>query len=213
MTGTKRLIAGVNAGAVLLALLVSAGPLASIRGAGQSSSAPSTTPRTAGATTDSAPGPAAQPPVTQPSTPGPPAAEPALQAQVVQAAAPTLQFSLSGGTMSFGGSLTPGQSYAQSAGATVNSSMSWRISVTKASDLQGASGSIPSAYFTFGAEGPAGHTTYQAPAGTEFGTDTLVVSGTRGSGMATTITYRLTVPWNVAADTYSASHIYTAVQI
>jgi hypothetical protein len=115
--------------------------------------------------------------------------------------------------MSFGGSLTPGQTFTQSVTATINSNLLWRISVTKAGDLQSPSGSIPSADFTFGAVGPANHTTYQAPAGTQFGTDSLVVSGNRGSGMATTITYSLTVPWTVAADTYSASHTYTAVQI
>jgi hypothetical protein len=130
----------------------------------------------------------------------------------VSAAAPMLQFAISTGTIDFGGLLTPGI-YSQSLTAVVNSNQTWRILVTKGGDLTGASGSIPSSFFTVGAVGPVGYTTYQAPAGTEFGTDTLVVAGTRGANLATTITYRLSVPWTIAPDSYSAAHTYTAVQI
>lgn len=207
----------VGTAVVLLVLLALAGPAVSAQTTDQSSGAKSSSPLSTGApsrsapATSSAPAPAAPPPETQPASPAAPVAEPSMEAQLL--GAPMLQFSLSTGTVNFGGSMSPGQVYTQAVTAAINSNQTWRISVTKSGDMQGTTGSVPSSYFTFGAVGPAGNTTYQAPAGTEFGTDTLVVSGTRGANLRTTITYRLSVPWDLAADSYSASHTYTAVQI
>jgi hypothetical protein len=209
----------MTAALVLLVFLACAGSLASARGTGQSPAAQSSSPQRAAAPavsapaapTASAPAPAASTPEPPPAAPAEPIALPGVEAEL-NAAAPMLQFAISSGTIDFGGSLTPG-TYTQSLTAVVNSNQTWRISVTKSGDLTGASGSIPSSYFTFGAVGPAGKTTYQAPAGTEFGTDTLVVAGNRGANLATTITYRLSVPWTIAPDSYSTAHTYTAVQI
>ena len=131
------------------------------------------------------------------------------------AAPPTIQFSISVSTVNFGGgSLTPQATpYTQPFTTAVNSNIPWRVSVTKDHDLQGAAELIPSSDFSFSAVGPAGGTTYQAPAGTQFGTDVLAVEGTRGSNLTTTITYSLIVPWSIQADSYSATHTYTAMSI
>ncbi len=206
----------VGTAVVLLVLLALVGPAVSAQTTGESPGTKSSNPQTTGAPTSSAPTtsappPAASPPDTQPASPAAPVAEPGIEEQLL--GAPMLQFALSTSTVDFGGSMSPGHVYTQTVTAAINSNQAWRISVTKSGDLQGATGSIPSSYFTFGAVGPAGFTTYQAPAGTEFGTDTLVVSGTRGSNMTTAITYRLSVPWTLAPDSYSAAHTYTAVQI
>ena len=130
-------------------------------------------------------------------------------------APPTIQFSISVSTVDFGGgSLTPQATpYTQPFTTAVNSNMSWRVSVTKDHDLQGTVQSVPSGNFTFSAVGPAGTTTYQAPTGTQFGTDVVVVEGTRGGNLTTTITYSLLVPWSIEADSYSAAHTYTAMNI
>ena len=130
-------------------------------------------------------------------------------------AAPMIQFSISISTVNFGGGLLAPQAspYTQSFTTTVNSNTSWRISVTRDHDLQGVAGTIPSANFTFSAAGPAGKTTYQAPAGTSFGANVRAVDGARGSSLVSTITYGLVVSWSVQADAYSATHIYTAMSI
>lgn len=214
---TRVIGAGALSGFLLLVMLAGAGLPVCAQTTEKATPAQSASPQTTGspkssAPTANAPVPPAPDPGTQPVSPQAPDAQPDVEAQLT-ASAPMLQFSLSMGIVNFGGSLSPGQTHAQSITAVVNSNQTWRISVTKSGDLQGASGSIPSSYFTFGAVGPAGRTTYQAPAGTEFGTDTLVVAGNRGSNMGTTIAYRLTVPWDLEADSYSAAHTYTAVQI
>ena len=131
-----------------------------------------------------------QSPAIQNSAPGvirqeTPVAQPAgqpIQADSRTMSAPTIQFSISVSTVNFGGgSLTPQATpYTQLFTTTVNSNMSWRVSVTKDHDLQGTVQSVPSGNFTFSAVGPAGRTSYQAPAGTQFGTDVVVVEGNRG---------------------------------
>jgi hypothetical protein len=130
-------------------------------------------------------------------------------------AAPTIEFRLSSSTVNFGGgTLEPRTAlYTDTLGATVNANMPWRISVSKDRDLTSASGVIPSENLTFAVSGPAGKTTYAAATGTQFGTNVRVVEGTRGSNLMTTITYRLNVPWTLAPDTYSATHMYTAMLI
>jgi hypothetical protein len=130
-------------------------------------------------------------------------------------APPTIQFSISVSNVNFGGgSLTPQEDpYVQAFTISVNSNTSWRISVTKDHDLQGTAQTVPSGNFSFSAEGPAGQTTYQAPTGTQFGTDVLAVEGTRGNNLTSTITYMLMVPWSIEADSYSATHTYTAMSI
>lgn len=132
-----------------------------------------------------------------------------------RAAAAVLQFAISTSAVNFGGgALQPRETpYTQTVTATLNSNASWRIIVSKDGDLRGTVQSIPSENFTFSAQGPPGRTTYQAPPGTQFGTDTRVTDGTRGGNLRTTITYSLRVPWELEADAYSATHTYTAIQI
>jgi hypothetical protein len=110
-----------------------------------------------------------------------------------------------------GAQAVPGTTVTAPISATINSNKNYALKVTKNHDLQGATESIPSANFTFGATLPVGGT-YNAPAGTTFGTDTSVIAGARGSGLSTTITYSLTIPWDQAPDTYTATHVYTATQ-
>lgn len=131
------------------------------------------------------------------------------------AASPSLQLAISASSVDFGGGpLQPRETpYTESLTATVNSNRSWRILVTKDGDLSSATQSIPSADFTFSASGPAGRTIYEAPAGTEFGANTRVVDGTRGSGLATIVNYSLSIQWELEPDVYSAVHMYTALQI
>ncbi len=131
------------------------------------------------------------------------------------AAPPSMQLAISSSSVDFGGgALNPRETpYTQSLTATINSNRSWRILVTKDGDLHGATQTIPSSDFTFSATGPAGRTIYQAPAGTQFGTDIRVVDGTRGSNLTTTVSYSLRVPWELEPDNYSAVHTYTALQI
>ena len=138
-----------------------------------------------------------------------------LEADSRELAAPIIQFSISSSTVDFGGGpLTPQETpYTQQFTTTINSNTSWRISVSQDHELQGSGGTIPSDNFSFYAEGPEGKTTYQAPTGTQFGTDVLAVEGTRGSNLAATVTYMLFVPWSVEADNYAATHTYTAMSI
>lgn len=127
----------------------------------------------------------------------------------------TIQLSMPTTAVDFGGAaLAPGSTYTQSIGATVNSNKSWTLKVTKDHDLRGAAPTpeeIPSADLTFTSASTDPKVT---PVGTptEFGTNTTVCSGTRGSSLASTITYSLTVPWDQTPDTYSATHVYTATQ-
>ncbi len=206
----------VGTAMVLPLLLVLTAPAVWARTTDRSPGIGSSSPQTTGFPTTSAPittapPPAAPAPESKPAGPVAPASSPEMETQLL--GAPMLQFALSASTVNFGGSMAPGQTYTQTVTASINSNQTWRISVTKSGDLTGTTDSIPSSYFTFGAVGPAGKTTFQAPAGTQFGTDTLVVAGDRGGNMSTSITYRLSVPWEVAPDSYSASHTYTAVQI
>ncbi len=131
------------------------------------------------------------------------------------AAPPSIQLTMSTPTVNFGGGmLQPREApYTQSIAATINSNKPWRILVTKDGDLRVGAQTVPSANFTFSATGPAGKTAYEAPAGTQFGANVRVAEGTRGSGLATTINYSLTIPWELEPDAYSATHTYTALQI
>jgi hypothetical protein len=131
------------------------------------------------------------------------------------AAPPSLQLAISSSSVDFGGGpLQPRDTpYTQSITATINSNRSWRILVTKNGDLHGGTQTIPSANFTFSATGPAGRTIYEAPSGTQFGTNTRVVEATRGSNLAVSINYSLSIPWELEPDTYSAVHTFTALQI
>ncbi len=138
------------------------------------------------------------------------------QAKTGPLAAPMIQLSMSSATIDFGGgALAPrGMPYTSSVTAVINSNMSWRISVRKDHDLQGASGSLDSWRLTYSVTGPPGYTTFQAPAGSEFGAaDASVSEGTRGSNLPTLITYSLSIDWEVLPDTYTAAHTYTALTL
>jgi hypothetical protein len=144
------------------------------------------------------------------------AAPQSLEADPLEMAAPpSLQFKMSTNTVNFGGGPLVPQStpYTQLVTASINSNTSWRIFVTKDHDMQGTVEPVASQDFTFSAVGPAGRTTYQAPTGTQFGTDVLVVEGTRGSNLQTAVTYSLLLQWSLLADNYSATQTYTALQI
>ena len=214
MQSMNRLIIKAGTVAVVLIALACTGALAAAKTSRtQPASAPMTAPK---ASKPQSPGIQNSAPGVLPQ--GTPVAEPAaqpLQADSRQMAAPTIQFSISVGTVNFGGgSLTPQATpYTQPFTTAVNSNTSWRISVTKDHDLQGTVETVPSSNFSFSAVGPAGNTTYQAPTGTEFGTDVLAVEGTRGGHLTSTITYSLIVSWGVEADNYSATHTYTAMSI
>lgn len=127
--------------------------------------------------------------------------------------ASTLQLNMPTTTVDFGGGpLESGQTYTQAISASVNSNRGWSLRVTKDHDLQGVTESIPSSALTFGATSGDVRVTFKAPAGTTFGTGTLVVQGTRGSGISSSIGYSLSVPWDQEPDTYTATHTYTATQ-
>ena len=142
-------------------------------------------------------------------------AEPIRETERVMGAAPRINFRLSSSAVNFGGgTIEPSFSrYTDVLYATINANKAWRLSVSKDHDLTGVSGTIPSENLTFAAEGPPGKTTFAATPGTQFGTNTGVVEGTRGSFLTTTITYSLNVPWTLEPDTYSATHTYTAMLI
>ncbi|MHB8893846.1 MAG: hypothetical protein ACYC99_01535 [Candidatus Geothermincolia bacterium] len=123
----------------------------------------------------------------------------------------TLQLTMPVTSVTWSGPQTPGATVTGDITASINSNKAYALKVTKDHDLQGATESIPSANLTFGATLPVGGT-YNAPAGTTFGTDTRVIEGARGNNRNTTISYSLTVPWDQAPDTYSATHVYTATQ-
>ena len=221
MRSTNRLIIVVGIVVVVLTALVCTGaPAAAQKSGTQPDGAPITPPKASnpqGAETQSsAPGARSQE-VPAAETAGQPieATGQPLEADSRQMAAPTIQFSISINTVDFGGGpMTPQATpYTQPFTTAVNSNTSWRISVTKDHDLQGAVETVPSGNFSFSAVGPAGRTSYQAPAGTEFGTDVLAVEGTKGGHLISTITYSLIVPWSIEADSYSATHTYTAMSI
>lgn len=132
----------------------------------------------------------------------------------VSATVPTmLQLDMPTTAVTFG-TVNPGDpAVTRNITATINSNKAYALKVTKNHDLQNAGGTqtIPSSYLTFGATMPAGGT-YNAPSGTQFGTDTEVIAGARGSGRSTTITYSLSVPWDQEPDAYTATHTYTATQ-
>lgn len=126
----------------------------------------------------------------------------------------TLQLNMPTTSITWSGPQEPGTTVTGNISATVNSNKAYALKVTKDHDLRGTGATpetIPSANLTFGATLPTGGT-YNAPAGTTFGTDTRVIEGARGNSLSTTITYSLTVPWDQAPDTYSATHVYTATQ-
>lgn len=126
----------------------------------------------------------------------------------------TVQLNMPTTAVDFGGPLEAGQNYQQAITASINSNKNWRLAVTKNRDLTGAVSLevIPSANLTFETTSADPKVTVKAPAGTQFGTDTVVCEGTRGSGISSTITYSLSVPWDLAPDTYTATHTYTATQ-
>ena len=113
-----------------------------------------------------------------------------------------------------GAQAIPGTTVTAPITATINSNKAYALKVTQNHVLTGTGATPPtiaSVNFTFGATNPTGGT-YNAPAGTEFGTAVRVIEGARGSGLSTTITYSLVVPWDQAPDTYTATHTYTATQ-
>ena len=123
----------------------------------------------------------------------------------------TLQLDMPTTSVPFG-TLQPGSSDSKPITATINSNKGWSLKVTKSDDLTGAvSGEkVPNANLTFVTTSANPNVTVKG-SGT-FGTGTLVCSGTRGSSITSTITYSVTVPWDLAPDTYSATHTYTATQ-
>ena len=127
----------------------------------------------------------------------------------------TLELTMSTTSVTWNGATAiPGTTVTAPITATINSNKPYALTVTQDRLLTGTGTpqpTIASGNFTFGATIPTGGT-YNAPAGTEFGTATRVIEGARGSGLSTTITYSLTVPWDQTPDTYTATHTYTATQ-
>jgi hypothetical protein len=123
----------------------------------------------------------------------------------------TLQLDMPTTAVAFG-TLQPGDSSNGVISATINSNKAWSLKVTKSDDMTGAvSGEkVPNANLTFVTTSANPNVTVKG-SGT-FGTGTLVCSGTRGSSITSTITYSVTVPWDLAPDTYTATHTYTATQ-
>ena len=129
--------------------------------------------------------------------------------------ASVLQLSMSKATVDFGGVLQPGSTHTDTDIATVDSNKIWSLKVTKSSDLHDAvSGmSIPSANLTYGSTSANPNVLNLQASGTQFGASTNVCNTCgRGPAMAVTVTYSLTVPWNVEPGTYTATHTYTATQ-
>lgn len=124
----------------------------------------------------------------------------------------TLNFSLNSTAFTWG-AIEPGVDKTDTTTATISSNKGWSVSVTKDQDLTSPSGVIdPSAFtFTSAPDGGGKITTYQST-DTAFGTDTQVYVGTRAGGIEGVITYKLVVSWDIAADVYTATHTYTAIQ-
>lgn len=129
-----------------------------------------------------------------------------------------VRLSMTPTTIDWGGAaLEPGTSYDDTTVATVSSNKGWNLDVEADQLLTGVvdAETIPSANFTFETTSSDGRVTYKAPAGTEFsvGSGTNAASGDRGGSIDMTMTYSLDVPWDLAPDTYTATHTYTASQI
>jgi len=131
----------------------------------------------------------------------------------------TIQLDMPTTTVNWDGkSLEPGGTYTQTISATINSNKGWTLSVYKDHDLTGTGGTpetIPSADLTYTSASSDTRVTSKRTEAIEFPVqeyETWVVKGTRGSGITSTITYSLTVPWDLAPDTYTATHTYTATQ-
>mgnify|MGYP000993959186 CR=1 FL=1 len=127
--------------------------------------------------------------------------------------ATTLQLTMPTTSVDFGGGpLAPGSDYTGVITATVNSNKAWSLKVTKDHDLRGTGATpevIPSGNLTFEATSADSRVTYKASANTPFGDTAVdVVRGNRGSNITSSITYSLRVPWELAPDTYSATHTY-----
>ena len=131
----------------------------------------------------------------------------------------TIQLNMPITAVNFGGGpLAPGSSYTQVITASINSNKGWSLKVTKDHDLLGGTSAetIPSADLTFTSASADPNVTVKVLTPTEFPTvaqgAATAVGGTRGSSISSSISYSLTVPWDQAPDTYSATHTYTATQ-
>jgi protein-disulfide isomerase len=132
--------------------------------------------------------------------------------------ASTIRLSVSKNTVDFGGgALNPEVgSYADSLTATVRSNVLWELQVEKNRDLTGIDPAnvIPSGQLTFTSSSTDGRVTATRGSATEFGltgSPTMVAQGIRGGGMDVSVNYALTINWEDAPDTYSATHTYTVV--
>jgi hypothetical protein len=127
--------------------------------------------------------------------------------------APTIQLTM-GPDIDFGPALAPGTSYSGSTTATVNSNKTWLMSVEKDGDLTQGAFTIPSENLTYGSDngGDTRIKNTQASGATfELDPGSNVANGCdRGAVEAVNINYSLTVPWDVEAGTYTATHTYTA---
>lgn len=132
--------------------------------------------------------------------------------------ASTLNLSVSKNTVDFGGGpLNPETgSYGDSLTATVRSNVLWELQVEKNRDLTGVDPGnvIPSGQLTFTSSSSDGRVTAVQGSATQFGlvgSPTMVAQGNRGSGIAVNVNYALTINWEDAPDTYTATHTYTVV--
>ncbi len=138
----------------------------------------------------------------------------ASQPVTVQAGIPaTIQLTV-GTPVNFGAALAPGSTYAASTTATVHSNKTWGMTVTAGSLLTSVGFTIPSTNLTYGVTSADDKVKGEQAAGTEFSitpTTTNVCSGCdRGGPENLSIDYSLTVPWDVEAGNYTATHTYTA---
>lgn len=127
--------------------------------------------------------------------------------QVQATVNPTIQLTVNPTTLNFGNVNPAVGSYTQTKNATVSSNRPWNLYVRKTRDLTGTNPSnvIPSSQLTFTSPAQQNPVQFQL-------TDTLVNSGSETSGTLTNINYNLQVTWYDKPDSYSAEHIYTAIQ-
>ena len=114
----------------------------------------------------------------------------------------------------FGAALAPGSTYASSTTATVHSNKTWGMTVTADSLLTQGTFTIPSTNLTYGVSSANGKVKGMQAAGTEFvttpGSSNVCSGSDRGGPEVLSINYSLTVPWDVEAGAYTATHTYTA---
>jgi len=129
---------------------------------------------------------------------------------------PTLSLDMPATAVNWDGSnLSPGSEYTQTITATVSSNKDWSLMVYKGGDLGNGTDTIPSSNLLYSSSSTSSNVT-ATRTNREFITNPgeYCVQGTRGGSISSSIQYKVTVPWDVTAGTYTVAggQTYTATQ-